>query len=131
MQEYSRSLETHILPHLLHSFGDNFGMKYERKEDIDHLIKCIKQKYELTEDWACNLYCGIQLKWDYVARTLNISMPGYIIIQLQKYRHASPSKRSIAPTPPNQSNTEATHNARSPPTRHLHSQRTTSNTSNA
>ncbi len=35
---------------------DNFGMKYTRQEDINHLIMCIKEKYELTEDWDSNLY---------------------------------------------------------------------------
>jgi hypothetical protein len=29
---------------------DNFGVKYTRQKDIDHLIGCIKEKYELTED---------------------------------------------------------------------------------
>ncbi len=53
---------------------DNFGVKYVGKEHADHLIKCIKTKYELTEDWAGNLYCGIKLNWDYNARTLDISM---------------------------------------------------------
>ncbi len=65
---------------------DNFGMKYTRQEDIDHLIECIKKKYKLTEDLPC-----IRLKWDYKARTLDISMPGYILKQLQKYKHDSPS----------------------------------------
>jgi hypothetical protein len=58
---------------------DNFGMKYMCQEHINHLIMCIKEKYELTEDWDSDLYCGIHLKWDYNARPLNISMPGYII----------------------------------------------------
>jgi hypothetical protein len=43
---------------------NDFGVKYERQEDIDHLIACIKQNYELTIDWDGNLYCGIGLKWD-------------------------------------------------------------------
>jgi hypothetical protein len=46
---------------------DNFGMKYVGKEHTDHLIRCIKTKYELTEDWAGDLYCGIKLDWDYDA----------------------------------------------------------------
>ncbi len=58
------------------------------QEYINHLIKCINKKYELTKDWDGDLYCGICLKWDYDARTLNISMLGYIIKQLQKYEHA-------------------------------------------
>ncbi len=62
---------------------DDFGMKYEHKEDIDHLIEAIKTKYKLTEDCSGNLYCGIELNWDYNKRTLDISMPGYIVKQLQ------------------------------------------------
>jgi hypothetical protein len=36
---------------------DIFGVKYERQEDVHHLIKCVKSKYELTADWTGNLYC--------------------------------------------------------------------------
>ncbi len=57
------------------------------KEHADHLIKCLKEKYKLTEDWTGSLYCGITLDWDYTARTLDISMPGYIKKQLVKYKH--------------------------------------------
>jgi hypothetical protein len=57
------------------------------KEHADHLIKCLKEKYKLTEDWTGNLYCGITLDWNYAARTLDISMPGYIKKQLVKYKH--------------------------------------------
>jgi hypothetical protein len=64
---------------------DDFGVKYTtRKEEINHLMKAIKEKYELTEDWDGDLYCGICLKWDYHHRTLDISMPGYIRKLLQK-----------------------------------------------
>jgi hypothetical protein len=79
---------------------DNFRVKYMRQKDINHLIKCIKEKYELTKDWDSNLYCGICLKWDYDECTLNISMPGYIIKQLQKYKHASPPKPQHCPYAP-------------------------------
>jgi hypothetical protein len=58
------------------------------KEHADHLISCLKKEtYKLTEDWAGDLYCGISLRWDYVRRRLNISMPGYIKKQLLKYNH--------------------------------------------
>jgi hypothetical protein len=78
----------------------NFGVKYTRQEDINHLIMCIKEKYELTKDWDGNLYCGICLKWDYKACTLDISMQGYIIKQLQKYKHASLPKPQHCPYAP-------------------------------
>jgi hypothetical protein len=56
---------------------DDFGMKYENKEDADHLIASIKCTYKLTKDWTGNLYCGISLDWDYVNQTVDISMPQY------------------------------------------------------
>jgi len=64
--------------------ADDFGVKYVGREQFDHLIKCIKEKYELTEDWLGDLYCGIKLYWDYIACTVDISMPGYIKKLLQK-----------------------------------------------
>jgi hypothetical protein len=72
---------------------DNFGVKYVGKEHADNLIACIKEKYKLTKDWSGDLYCGINLKWDYIKQTLEISMPGYIKCQLLKYKHA------LAPQP--------------------------------
>jgi len=47
----------------------------------------LEGKYKLTEDWTGNLYCGITLKWNSEARTLDISMRGYIKKQLLKYKH--------------------------------------------
>ncbi len=88
---------------------DNFGVKYERQEDINHLITCGKSKYDLTADWTGNLHCGICLKWDCKQRTLDISMPGYIQKQLQKYKHASPLHPQHFPYDPisKQSSSEA------------------------
>ena len=40
---------------------DDFGVKYVGKEHVEHLIRCIKETYKLTEDWTGNLYCGITL----------------------------------------------------------------------
>ena len=80
---------------------DDFGIKYTRKEDVDHLIAAIKEKYKkLSEDWSGDLYCGIKLTWDYDARTLDISMPGYVQKQLQRYKHALPLKRQNCPFSP-------------------------------
>jgi hypothetical protein len=79
---------------------DDFGVKYVGREHVDHLIKCIKEKYELTEDWSGDLYCGIKLHWDYIARTVDISMPGYIKKLLQKYKHKMPTKPQHCPYTP-------------------------------
>ena len=55
---------------------DDFGVKYEKKEDAVHLIASIKASYRLTEDWTGNLYCGITLDWDYANRTVDTSSRG-------------------------------------------------------
>ncbi len=44
---------------------DNFGVKYVNKDDVNHLIKCPKENYELTKDWDGCLYCGIKFNWNY------------------------------------------------------------------
>ena len=54
----------------------------------------------ITKDWTGNLYCGINLKWDYVARTLDISMPGYIKKLLLKYKHRMPKRPQHCPYSP-------------------------------
>jgi hypothetical protein len=79
---------------------NDFGVKYLGREHVDHLIKCIKEKYELTEDWTGNLYYRIKLLWDYKAHTLDISMPGYIKKLLQKYKHKMPKKLQHCPYTP-------------------------------
>ncbi len=70
------------------------------REHVDHLIKCIKEKYELTEDLTVDLYCGIKLFCDYNARTLDISMPGYIKKLPHKYKHKMPKKPQYCPYTP-------------------------------
>jgi hypothetical protein len=47
---------------------DDFGVKYFGKDNVLHLIKALRQHYELEEDWEGKLYCGISLKWDYERR---------------------------------------------------------------
>ncbi len=79
---------------------DDFGVKYIGKEHVNHLIKCLREKYELTEDWTGNLYCRIKLLWDYTARTLDISMPGYIKKLLHKYKHKMAKKLQHCPYTP-------------------------------
>ena len=57
---------------------DDFGVKYDGKNNARHLIDSLKEDFTILEDWKGGLYCGINLKLDYDKRTLYISMPGYI-----------------------------------------------------
>jgi hypothetical protein len=62
-------------PVLFTLVADDFGVKYVGKEHAMHLIESIKKTYTLTNDWMGNFYCGISLEWDYINRTVYISMP--------------------------------------------------------
>jgi hypothetical protein len=76
---------------------DDFGVKYVGKEHADHLITTLRKHYKLSEDWTGSLYCGITLDWDYTNRTLDISMPGYIIKLRAKFDHQKPTKPQNSP----------------------------------
>ena len=54
---------------------DNFGIKYIGKEHADHLIAAIKENYEFSTGWGGTLYCDIKITWDYVKRTVDLSIP--------------------------------------------------------
>ncbi len=76
---------------------DDFGVKFVNKANVDHLIASIKKTYTITEDWMGGSYCGIKLEWNYVGRTVYISMPGYIKMKLQEYEHIMPKKLQTCP----------------------------------
>jgi hypothetical protein len=46
------------------------------------------------------LYCGIMLEWNYVGRTVDISMPGYNKKKLQEYKHLLPGRIQNCPCSP-------------------------------
>jgi hypothetical protein len=44
---------------------DDFGVKYEKKEDMDHLVKMLGDQYPIKVDLKAEFYLGITIKWDY------------------------------------------------------------------
>jgi hypothetical protein len=116
MQTKARTVKTCNTAHIVHPGGQRLWREIHlNKDNVNHLIQCLKKKYELTKDWDGNLYCSIKLNWNYNNRTLYISMPGYIIKQRQKYKHAiSPPNRNIARILHSHANTVAKHKDRCP-----------------
>jgi hypothetical protein len=57
---------------------DDFGIKYERKEDLDHLLNALQQKYKVSVDMTGSNFCGLTFKWDYKQSFVDVSMPKYI-----------------------------------------------------
>eukprot|EP00957_Ditylum_brightwellii_P125560 9570942-Ditylum_brightwellii.AAC.1 len=66
---------------------DDFGVKYIRKQHAIHLVEKLKEWYKVSEDWDGTRYCGITIKWDYINKTVDLSMPGYITNMLHKFQH--------------------------------------------
>jgi hypothetical protein len=114
-----KRLATHIYSPCKHTHGlwrhatrpivfslnvDDFGVKYVGKENADHLYHALCQYYPTSIDWPGGLYCGIMLHWDYDARTVDLSMPGYVAAALQTFQHSKPARHHYAPSrfiPPN------------------------------
>jgi hypothetical protein len=57
----------------------------------------LNQLYRVSEDWAGTRYCGLTIAWDYIKRTCDISMPGYIERALQRFEHPPPTRPQHAP----------------------------------
>jgi hypothetical protein len=81
-----------------------FRIKYVGKENAEHLVKALADLYTISTDWKGELYCGLTIKWDYVQRHVDISMPGYVQAALHKFQHPLPTKPEDSPhawNPPN------------------------------
>jgi hypothetical protein len=55
---------------------NDFGIRYSTRADANHLIATLKSAYEVSLNWTGSRYCGLSLKWNYLARTCDMSIPG-------------------------------------------------------
>ncbi|KAI2491412.1 Reverse transcriptase (RNA-dependent DNA polymerase) [Fragilaria crotonensis] len=78
---------------------DDFGIRYTSRPDAEHLIATLESMYQVSTDWTGSRYCGLTLQWDYVARTCDVSMPGYIERALHRFQHPAPTKPEHSPHP--------------------------------
>jgi hypothetical protein len=77
---------------------DDFGVKYTGREHAEHLYNALEEHYEAACDWDGKLYCGVTLAWDYKARTVDLSMPGYVTAALHQFQHPTPRQPCYAPS---------------------------------
>jgi hypothetical protein len=78
---------------------DDFGVRYVKKEDAQHLLDSIATKYPVKADWTGSKYIGIDLDWDYKKREVRLSMKGYVKKALKEFQHPMPEKPVYGPTP--------------------------------
>ena len=77
---------------------DDFGVKFFGEDHAKHLLDILLANDEgVHEDREGKLFYGITLKWDYIRRTCELSMPGYIESILNRFHHPHPTKPEIAP----------------------------------
>ena len=76
---------------------DDFGIKYTKQEDMDHLLAALRKHYALSVDPTGTKYCGLTIAWDYNNRTCDISMPGYIARALLRFQHTHPKRPEHSP----------------------------------
>jgi hypothetical protein len=61
------------------------------------VLAALRKHYTISVDLTGSKYLGLDIAWDYVNRTVDISIPGYIEHALLCFQHASPAKPQDAP----------------------------------
>lgn len=77
---------------------DDFGIKYTNEEDVQHLIRIIREKYTFKVDFEAKQYIGIHLKWNYEKRELICSIKGYVKQALIKLKQIASTQHQAAPS---------------------------------
>ena len=57
---------------------DDFCVQCSSVEDADHFLNALRAKYLITIDMEAKVYIVIKLDWDYLNRTVILSMPNYV-----------------------------------------------------
>jgi Reverse transcriptase (RNA-dependent DNA polymerase) len=76
---------------------DDFLVQYSDTAHFAHLSVTLQKNYTITTDMEASKFCGISLKWDYVARHVTLSMPGYVEAALQRFTHPAPTRPQHSP----------------------------------
>ena len=76
---------------------DTFGIKYHNMEDMQHLLKVLYYNYTISVDLSGCRYCDLALDWNYAARYVDISLPGYIKCILHKFLKLNPTRSQHDP----------------------------------
>eukprot|EP00956_Cyclotella_meneghiniana_P034384 scaffold104275_cov55-Cyclotella_meneghiniana.AAC.1 len=78
---------------------DDFGIKYLKREDLDHLVKVLKTYYDVSVDLDGKEFVKIELDWDYKKGEVHLSMEPYLRKALRQFDNIVPTKRRDSPYP--------------------------------
>jgi hypothetical protein len=65
---------------------DDFGIKYQNRDDNDYLISCLSRLYHVKSHPIASKFLGFAITHDRSQRTLSLSYPGYIDALLHRLR---------------------------------------------
>ena len=82
---------------------DDFGIKYTRNENVNHLIESVRKKCPFQIDWDTKQYIRMHLKWDYDNQTIRVNMKGYVEQALKEFEHYIPKRNHYGPSKINHS----------------------------
>ena len=66
---------------------DDFGVKYFKKGNAEHLIAAIRANYDCSAAWTGNTHCGMSLKWNHEHEYVDVSMIDFVSRAPDKYNH--------------------------------------------
>jgi hypothetical protein len=101
---------------------DDFGVKYKNRADAEHLLQTLECFHQMRVDWTGRNYVGYEINHDRIARTLTLSMPGYVAKIINRFRPNGITSGAASPmlyTPPTYGSTapqSATHDDSAPAT---------------
>eukprot|EP00804_Cyclotella_cryptica_P017718 CCRYP_001158-RA/>CCRYP_001158-RA protein AED:0.36 eAED:0.36 QI:0/0/0/1/0/0/3/0/335 len=76
---------------------DDFGIKYVKREDLDHLVAVLRRHYDVSVDINGKELFKIELDWDYKKGEVHLSMEPYLQKALHQFDNLVPTKRQDSP----------------------------------
>lgn len=76
---------------------DDFGIKARNEAGRQHLLATLRQMYKITVDATGSQYLGMTIVHDHKAKTITISMPGYIDKALTRFHLWAGNKHAYSP----------------------------------
>jgi hypothetical protein len=79
------------------SVVDDFAVNTFGRQYVEHSMNTLTNLYQIASDWSITKYCVLTIDWDYRARTVDISMPGYVESVIHKFQYKSQIRPQDSP----------------------------------
>jgi hypothetical protein len=76
---------------------DDFGVQAVGRQHAEHIRSALRDLYTVSSDWTGTKYIGLTLAWDYTARAVDVSTPGYINAALYRFQHTKSNRPKHSP----------------------------------